>query len=56
MIVNCKECGWQPCICGQDNRWDAHCMNCDNTIESIAQSELEAIDRWNTLNIADKGG
>ena len=52
----CKICGGKACICEDDGKWAAHCMECDNCIgrkgfyDPCCDSEYEATIMWNMLN------
>ena len=61
-IASCKDCEGKPCICEYEDKWAAHCMDCDNSIgepgvyDACADSEEEAIERWNELNRKEEHG
>jgi len=59
--IPCIECEGQPCICEDNGKWSAHCMDCDNQIgergfyDPCAKSEEEAVRRWNDINTVPTG-
>jgi|GEM_PF-4607658 len=54
--IKCKDCGSKPCICEDEGKWAAHCMDCDNSTgekgfySPIHETEKEATEAWNRLN------
>jgi hypothetical protein len=54
----CRKCCGKVCICTPDNeKWDAHCMGCNESIfwygsphPHLASSAYKAVAVWNWMN------